>query len=141
MTQLGPPRGAGPACRPPPSIPTGSSSGDIPWHTRCVVQRHRGQLEHGDLRGTEPKAAAVGYHAALCSAVSFTSTKGNTFSSILATGMLVSHQTMSECRDIMSRPYKPTPSPGGSWTRWFALMPSYTGLACTPVHVLPVQKW
>lgn len=103
MTWLGPPRGAGPAWCPAPSIPTRSSSSDNPWHMHWVVQRHQGRLEQSDFCGTEGKAASVGYHAALRSAVSFTSTEGNIFSSILATGLLISHPTISECSNTMGQ--------------------------------------
>lgn len=134
---------AQPAVPHPASPPGAAPMGDIPWHTGCAVQRHHGQLEQGDLiyMGQNQKRQLWDITQSSCSAVSFKSTKGNTFSSILATGVLLSHQTISECSDIMGQPYKPAQSPGGSRTRWFALVTLYTGLAHTLVHVLPVQKW
>lgn len=141
MTWLGPPCRAGPACCPPPSVSTRSSSGDIPWCTHCAVQSHRGQLEWDNLRGTEVKEAAMGDHKELCSAMSFMSTKGNAFTSILARGVLISHQLIIKCTDSVGWPYKPAQSPTGSTTPCFTLMTLYTRLACTAVHVLPAEMW
>lgn len=115
--------------------PSRNSSRAIPW--KCV-QRHRGQLEQRHFRGIKTKAAAVGCPAELCSTLSLTSTKGNTFPSISAAGM------SGECSDTMGWPQKPSQSPGGSRTLWLTLLTSHTGLEAPspcPPSAGEVREW